>query len=139
MKLIFHIDVNSAFLSWTACGLLEEGGADDSASCADLTQKNTSDPASDAAVNAPATDIREIASVIGGSEKSRHGIVLAKSTLAKQYGIVTGEPLFQARRKCPGLVVVPTNYQLYVRKSDQLIGIKHEYTTMIQKYSIEEA
>lgn len=91
MKLIFHIDVNSAFLSWTACGLLEEGGADDSASCADLTQKNTSDPASDAAVNAPATtlpptDIREIASVIGGSEKSRHGIVLAKSTLAKQYG-----------------------------------------------------
>ena len=67
MKLIFHIDVNSAFLSWTACGLLEEGGVDDSASCADLTQKNTPDPASDAAVNAPtttlpATDIREIAS-----------------------------------------------------------------------------
>ena len=103
MKLIFHIDVNSAFLSWTACGLLEEGGAD-----------------------TPATDIREIASVIGGSEKSRHGIVLAKSTLAKQYGIVTGEPLFQARRKCPGLVVVPPNYQLYVRKSDQLIRMLHE-------------
>ena len=82
MKLIFHIDVNSAFLSWTACGLLEEGGVDDSASCADLTQKNTPDPASDAAVNAPATtlpatDIREIASVIGGSEKSRHGIAQA--------------------------------------------------------------
>ena len=116
MKLIFHIDVNSAFLSWTACGLLEEGGVDDSASCADLTQKNTPDPASDAAVNAPATtlpatDIREIASVIGGSEKSRHGIVLAKSTLAKQYGIVTGEPLFQARRKFPGLGGVPPNYQ----------------------------
>ena len=144
MKLIFHIDVNSAFLSWTACGLLEEGGADDSASCADLTQKNTPDPASDAAVNAPATtlpatDIREIASVIGGSEKSRHGIVLAKSTLAKQYGIVTGEPLFQARRKCPGLVVVPPNYQLYVRKSDQLIRMLHEYTPLIQQYSIDEA
>ena len=144
MKLIFHIDVNSAFLSWTACGLLEKGGADDSASCADLTQKNTSDPASDAAVNAPATtlpptDIREIASVIGGSEKSRHGIVLAKSTLAKQYGIVTGEPLFQARRKCPGLVVVPPNYQLYVRKSDQLIRMLHEYTPLIQQYSIDEA
>ena len=144
MKLIFHIDVNSAFLSWTACGLLEEGEGDDSASCADLTQKNTPDPASDAAVNAPATtlpttDIREIASVIGGSEKSRHGIVLAKSTLAKQYGIVTGEPLFQARRKCPGLVVVPPNYQLYVRKSDQLIRMLHEYTPLIQQYSIDEA
>ena len=116
MKLIFHIDVNSAFLSWTACGLLEEGGAD----------------------TLP-TDIREIASVIGGSEKSRHGIVLAKSTLAKQYGIVTGEPLFQARRKCPGLVVVPPNYQLYVRKSDQLIRMLHEYTPLIQQYSIDEA
>ena len=116
MNLIFHIDVNSAFLSWTACGLLEEGGAD-----------------------TPATDIREIASVIGGSEKSRHGIVLAKSTLAKQYGIVTGEPLFQARRKCPGLVVVPPNYQLYVRKSDQLIRMLHEYTPLIQQYSIDEA
>ena len=116
MKLIFHIDVNSAFLSWTACGLLEEGGVD-----------------------TPPTDIREIASVIGGSEKSRHGIVLAKSTLAKQYGIVTGEPLFQARRKCPGLVVVPPNYQLYVRKSDQLIRMLHEYTPLIQQYSIDEA
>ena len=116
MKLIFHIDVNSAFLSWTACGLLEEGGAD----------------------TLP-TDIREIASVIGGSEKSRHGIVLAKSTLAKQYGIVTGEPLFQARRKCPGLFVVPPNYQLYVRKSDQLIRMLHEYTPLIQQYSIDEA
>ena len=116
MKLIFHIDVNSAFLSWTACGLLEEGGS-----------------------GTPPTDIREIASVIGGSEKSRHGIVLAKSTLAKQYGIVTGEPLFQARRKCPGLVVVPPNYQLYVRKSDQLIRMLHEYTPLIQQYSIDEA
>ena len=156
MKLIFHIDVNSAFLSWTACGLLEEGGAGDSVSCADLTQESTPDPTSGAAaVNAPAsqntatdnapattlpsTDIREIASVIGGSEKSRHGIVLAKSTLAKQYGIVTGEPLFQARRKCPGLVVVPPNYQLYVRKSDQLIRMLHEYTPQIQQYSIDEA
>lgn len=91
------------------------------------------------ATTLPTTDIREIASVIGGSEKSRHGIVLAKSTLAKQYGIVTGEPLFQARRKCPGLVVVPPNYQLYVRKSDQLIRMLHEYTPLIQQYSIDEA
>ena len=52
---------------------------------------------------------------------------------------VTGEPLFQARRKCPGLVVVPPNYQLYVRKSDQLIRMLHEYTPLIQQYSIDEA
>lgn len=124
MKLIFHIDVNSAFLSWTACGLLEE-----SAEAGRSSMEETIQP----------TDIREIAAVIGGSEKNRHGIVLAKSTLAKQYGIVTGEPIFQARRKCPGLVVVPPNYQLYVRKSDQMIRMLHEYTPKIQQYSIDEA
>ena len=124
MKLIFHIDVNSAFLSWTACGLLE-----DAAEAGRPSMEETIQP----------TDIREIAAVIGGSEKNRHGIVLAKSTLAKQYGIVTGEPIFQARRKCPGLVVVPPNYQLYVRKSDQMIRMLHEYTPKIQQYSIDEA
>ena len=104
MKLIFHIDVNSAFLSWTACGLLEDGETGGSVPCAELAQDSTLDPANGvAAVNVPASqnaaavnsadttsppvDIREIAAVIGGSEKSRHGIVLAKSTLAKQYGI----------------------------------------------------
>ncbi|MDO4260924.1 MAG: DNA polymerase IV [Eubacteriales bacterium] len=112
MKLICHIDVNSAFLSWTACAGSAAG----------------QDP-----------DIRDVASVIGGSEKNRHGIVLAKSVRAKECGIQTGEPLFQARRKCPGLVVVPPDYRLYVQKSDELIRLLHEYTPKVEQYSIDEA
>ena len=77
-KIIFHIDVNSAYLSWTALERLKEGSS---------------------------TDLREIPSIIGGDEKSRHGIVLAKSIPAKKYGIQTAEPVASALRKCPGLVV----------------------------------
>ena len=48
--------------------------------------------------------------VVGGDEEARHGIVLAKNLLAKEYGIGTAETLWQARRKCPGLVVLPPDY-----------------------------
>ena len=75
MSIIFHIDVNSAFLSWTASRRLQE------------------DPAS--------VDLRTIPSIIGGDEKQRHGVVLAKSIPAKRYGIHTGEPVATALRKCP--------------------------------------
>ena len=73
-RIIFHIDVNSAYLSWTAISLLKKG-----------------EP----------TDLRTIPSIIGGSIEDRHGIVLAKSTPAKKHGIVTGEPIIQAMQKCP--------------------------------------
>lgn len=85
-KQILHVDVNNAFLSWTAVDMLEKGSK---------------------------TDIREIASVIGGDESRRSGIVLAKSPKAKMFGISTGETLYQARMKCPGLQVYPMNYKLY--------------------------
>lgn len=111
-ELVYHIDVNSAFLSWTACARKKEG----------------IEP-----------DLREIASVIGGSEKSRHGIVLAKSMLAKSYGIQTGEPLFQARKKCPGLVVAAPDFRLYVKMSSALIAMLKEYAPEIRQYSIDEA
>lgn len=112
MALIFHIDVNSAFLSWTACARRDAGEE---------------------------TDLRDIPSAIGGHEESRHGIVLAKSTPAKAYQIHTGETLFSARRKCPNLVVVPPDYKLYVRKSAELIRMLNEYTPKVQQYSIDEA
>lgn len=112
MHLIYHIDVNSAYLSWTACERRAAG----------------IEP-----------DLRDIPSVIGGSEKSRHGIVLAKSTPAKAYQIHTGESLFSARRKCPNLTVVPPDHRLYVRRSSELIRILNEYTPKVQQYSIDEA
>lgn len=109
----YHVDVNSAFLSWTAAyrvHILGDG-----------------------------QDIREIPSVIGGSEKDRHGIVLAKSIPAKRFRIRTGEPLSEARRKCPGLLVVPPDYGLYVSCSKALTGLLSRYSGRIHQYSIDEA
>lgn len=112
-RLIFHIDVNSAFLSWESVYRLSQ------------------DP--------DALDLRTIPSAVGGDAKSRHGIVLAKSTSAKRYGVVTGEPLVQARRKCPELTVVPSRFDLYIASSRKLIHLLEEYTPDIEKFSIDEA
>lgn len=111
-RIIMHIDVNSAYLSWEAAYRLQHG--------ADV-------------------DLREIPSVVGGDEASRHGIVLAKSIPAKKYGIQTGETLFSARQKCPGLVVVPPNYHLYMMCHNALISLLKEFSPLVQVYSIDEA
>jgi DNA polymerase-4 len=112
-EVFFHVDVNSAFLSWEAAYRIHE----------------LMDP----------VDLRSIASVIGGSEESRHGIVLAKSVAAKKYGIQTGEALVEARQKCPGLVVVPPDYPLYVECSRRLIRFLKKYSPKVEQYSIDEA
>ena len=78
---IFHIDVNNAYLSWEAVYRLAE-------------------------LKEP-LDLRKIPAVIGGDEKNRHGIVLAKSMPAKAFGIQTAETLVEARKKCPNLQVIP--------------------------------
>ena len=110
-RIIFHIDVNSAFLSWTAVEKL----------------KNGSD-----------VDIREIPSIIGGDEASRHGIVLAKSVSAKKYGVTTGEPVASALRKCANLVMEPPNHQLYREYSRQLMEYFETYTPDIEQLSVDE-
>lgn len=112
MRLIFHIDVNSAFLSWTAQKLLEE------------------DPES--------VDLRTIPAIIGGDEKTRHGIVLAKSVPAKKFGIHTAEPVASALRKCPRLVMVPPDRPLYKKRSQELMELLRSYTPDIQQISIDE-
>lgn len=112
-RIIFHIDVNSAFLSWEAAYRMRELGETE--------------------------DLRQIASVVGGSEESRHGIVLAKSELAKKHGVTTGEPLVDARRKCPGLVTVPSNFPIYVKYSNAMMKILEDYTPDIEQYSIDES
>lgn len=110
-KVIFHIDVNSAFLSWSAAEALKNGDA---------------------------VDIREIPSVIGGDENSRRGVVLAKSNLAKGYGVITGESLYSARKKCPDLKVVPPNFTVYEKCSRAMMELLKEYTPLFQQYSIDE-
>jgi DNA polymerase-4 len=111
-NLIFHIDVNSAYLSWEAVYRLQH--FDD-------------------------TDLRDIPSVVGGDEASRHGIVLAKSIPAKKYNIHTGETLYSARTKCPELTVVPPRYSLYIKCSNSMNKILREYTPKIQRFSVDES
>ncbi|WP_097003659.1 DNA polymerase Y family protein [Lacrimispora amygdalina] len=111
--LIFHIDVNSAFLSWESADRLRQ------------------DP--------NALDLRTVASAVGGDAQSRHGIVLAKSTPAKEYGITTGEPIAQALRKCPGLTVVPARFDIYLEYSRRLMALLSDYTPDIEQFSIDEA
>lgn len=111
--LIFHIDVNSAFLSWESVHMLKE--------------------------NPNAVDLRTINAVIGGNEETRHGVVLAKSPSAKKYGIMTGEPLSHARQKCPDLVIAPPHHDIYAEYSKQFIRILEEVAPAIEQCSIDEA
>lgn len=112
-KIIYHIDVNSAFLSWEASYRINVLGE--------------------------TLDLRNIPSVVGGDEKSRHGIVLAKSIPTKKYGITTGEPLVSVRKKCPNVVIVPPNYPMYVEASKALMDLLREYSPDIHQYSIDES
>lgn len=110
-KTIFHIDVNSAYLSWTAAYQLSKGAT---------------------------IDLRDIPSVIGGDELSRHGIVLAKSIPAKRFGIQTGNPLRLALEQCPELTIAPPDYHLYNRASQSLMDTLREYSPMVQQFSVDE-
>lgn len=110
-RIIFHIDVNSAFLSWSSIYRLSKG-------------ENI--------------DYRQVPSVVGGDEKARRGVVLAKSNPAKKYGIITGEPIANARRKCPTLLVIPPSFSIYSQYSSSMVKLLREYTPKIQKFSIDE-
>lgn len=110
---IFHIDVNSAFLSWEAVYRIAHRGG--------------------------TLDLREIPSAVGGDMTMRHGIILAKSIPAKKYGIKTGETILEAQRKCPNLTLVPPNYGLYEKCSAAFMNILREYSDTVEQYSIDEA
>ena len=110
-RIIMHIDVNNAFLSWTAVLYLKKGIK---------------------------TDIRKTYAVIGGDEKARHGIVLAKSMPAKKRGVVTAETLFSAKKKCPNLKVYPPDYNFYKKMSDNMLDLIRNYSPDIEQMSIDE-
>jgi DNA polymerase-4 len=112
-SIVFHIDVNSAFLSWEAVYRLAHRGE--------------------------TLDLRTIPSAVGGDMTLRHGIILAKSLPAKKYGVQTGETLLEAQRKCPGLVLVPPHYNLYEQCSAAFMEILREYSDVVEQYSIDEA
>jgi len=108
---ILHVDVNNAFLSWTAVDMLKQGYN---------------------------IDIRTIPSIIGGDEERRAGIVLAKSPVAKKFGVSTGEPIYFAKQKCNCLEVFPCNFKVYKEYSNKLYNLLLEYTDLIERFSIDE-
>ena len=110
-KQILHVDVNNAFLSWTAVEMLKEGSK---------------------------IDIRQIPAIIGGDESKRSGIVLAKSMKAKECGVKTADTIYQARIKCPNLKIFPSNFPIYRKYSNQLYQLLLEYTDKIERFSIDE-
>ena len=112
-RIVFHIDVNSAFLSWEAVYRLQELGE--------------------------TIDLREIPSAVGGDKEKRHGIILAKSVPAARLGIKTAETLADALKKCPTLTLVPPRHHLYSKKSKELMKLLSEYSEHLEKYSIDEA
>ena len=109
-RLVFHIDVNSAFLSWEAMRRVKNGEA----------------------------DIRLIPSAIGGDRESRRGVILAKSIPAKKYGVKTGEPIAAALRKCPQLYLAKPDFSLYSQCSHAFMDICRKYAPVVEVYSIDE-
>ena len=112
-RVIFHIDVNSAFLSWEAVYRLYHLGG--------------------------RVDLREEVAAVGGDMAMRHGIILAKSIPAKKYGIKTGESIVEARQKCPQLMLVPPNDHLYDECSRAFMEILRQYSPEVEQYSVDEA
>ncbi|SCZ08468.1 DNA polymerase Y family protein [Alkaliphilus peptidifermentans] len=110
-RIIMHIDVNSAYLSWQAVYNLQQGST---------------------------IDLREIPSVVGGSQEDRRGIVLAKSIPAKAFDIKTGEVLWKVKQRCPDIVIVPPNYTIYMRCSKALYELLNQYFPIIQRFSVDE-
>jgi DNA polymerase-4 len=112
-KIIFHVDVNSAFLCWEATYRINVLGEKD--------------------------DLRLIPSAVGGDVEKRHGIILAKSQPAKKYNIQTGESIREALNKCPDLKLVQPHYDLYDKSSKAFIEILKEYSSCVEQYSVDEA
>lgn len=110
-RIIFHIDVNNAFLSWTAVALLKKGYK---------------------------IDIRTIPSIIAGDEQKRQGIVLAKSPIAKKYGIKTAETIYQAKKKCPNIQIFSPDFKIYYEQSKNLFNYLKQYSPLIEQFSIDE-
>ena len=109
-RLVFHIDVNSAYLSWEAARRVAAGE----------------------------DDLRLIPSAIGGDREKRTGVILAKSIPAKKFGVRTGEPVAMALRKCPDLVLARPDFRLYEQSSKAFMDICREYAPVVEKYSIDE-
>ncbi len=110
-RYIFHVDANSAYLSWEAVYRLQHGDS---------------------------IDLRTVPAVVGGDPTTRHGIVLTKSIPAKKFKVETGETLYSALQKCPDLIIVSPHYGLYRQCSEAMVKILREFSPLIQIFSVDE-
>ena len=110
-QIYFHIDVNNAFLSWEAIYLMQNGEK---------------------------IDIRNIESAVAGDPKNRTGVILAKSPKAKAMGVKTGEAIFQAKNKCPNLVLYPPHHDFYNLQSKKMKKLLENYSDIVEPYSVDE-
>ncbi len=110
-NIIMHVDVNSAYLAWSAVDALENGAK---------------------------IDYRQIAAIVAGDPKTRHGIVLAKSMAAKKCGIKTADTIFSARQKCPQLKIIAPDYALYMRCSNALGELLASRSPLVERFSVDE-
>ena len=84
-------------------------------------------------------ELREKPLAVGGDPEQRHGIILAKNQIAKRYHVQTGETLWEAKRKCPDLVILPPNYEAYLRFSRMAREIYLDYTDRVEPFGLDEA
>ena len=83
-------------------------------------------------------EIRQKPVAVSGNPEARHGIILTKNTLAKRFGVKTGEPIWMAREKCPDLVCVPPDFPLYTRFSDKMRRIYEQYSSHVESFGLDE-
>ena len=83
-------------------------------------------------------EIREKPVAVSGNPEARHGIILTKNTLAKKYGVKTGEAIWQAKQKCPDLICVPPDFPLYVRFSGKMRKIYEQYSNLVESFGLDE-
>ena len=110
-RIIFHVDVNNAFLSWSAVDMLKNGSK---------------------------LDIRNIISIVTADETKKRGVVLAKSYPAKKLGIITGESVYSAKRKSKNIYIVNANRKSYIKYSNLMYEILCKYSPDVERYSIDE-
>ena len=84
-------------------------------------------------------ELKDVPVAVSGSADTRHGIILAKNEPAKKYGVKTAETIWQARRKCPGLVLLPSHHEKYREYNKKINKIFQDYTDMVEPFSIDES
>ncbi len=84
-------------------------------------------------------ELRDVPVAVSGDPEQRHGIILAKNEPAKRFGVQTAETIWQAKKKCPDLVLLPPHHGLYAEYSKKVNAIYYECTDLVEPFGIDES